>query len=73
MAQTTQLFTVNGDQALNLPRGLEFDGREVFIRRDATTGDVVLSRRPADWQGFLEAVDTLDVPEDFLSSEERDH
>ncbi len=71
MAQTAKLFTVDGDQALNLPRGLEFDVREVFIRKDAATGDVVLSRRPNDWRGFLDALDTLNEVEDFLSTEER--
>jgi len=71
MAQTTQLFEVNGDQALNLPRGFEFDGSEVFIRKDVATGDVILSRRPSDWLGFLEAVKNLNVPEDFLSTEQR--
>ncbi len=30
MAQTAKLFTVDGNQALNLPRGLEFDAREVL-------------------------------------------
>jgi antitoxin VapB len=29
---------------------------EVFIRRDPATGDVVLSRKPVDWQGLLEVV-----------------
>ena len=37
-------------------RPLEFrlDVSEVFIRRDLVTGDVVLSRKPTDWQGLLD-------------------
>ena len=29
---------------------------EVFIRHDPATGDVVLSRKPTDWQGLLDVV-----------------
>ena len=28
----------------------------MFVRRDEATGDVILSRRPADWTGLLAAV-----------------
>ena len=71
MAQTTELFTVGSDQAVRLPLGFEFEAQEVFIRQDATTGDVILSRRLSDWLGFLEAVKNLDAPEDFLSTDQR--
>ena len=33
-----------------------FNVAEVFIRRDPLTGDVVLSRKPAGWQGLLDAI-----------------
>jgi antitoxin VapB len=71
MQQPAKLFTVGTDQAVCLPHSFEFDAQEVFIRKDAATGDVILSRRPSDWLGFLEAVKNLDVPEDFLSTEQR--
>jgi antitoxin VapB len=32
------------------------DETEVFIRHDPATGDVVLSRKPTDWQGLLDVV-----------------
>ena len=38
---------------------------EAFIRHDPATGDVVLSRKPTDWQGLLDAV-ALNVSEDLL-------
>jgi antitoxin VapB len=41
---------------VRLPLEFRFDVAEVFIRRDPATGDVVLSRRPADWQGLLDVV-----------------
>ena len=71
MQQTAKVFNVGADQAVCLPHGFEFEAQEVFIRKDAATGDVILSRRPSDWLGFLEAVKNLDVPEDFLSTEQR--
>jgi len=37
----------------------------VFIRHDPATGDVVLSRKPSDWQGLLDAV-ALNANEDLL-------
>jgi antitoxin VapB len=71
MSRTAKVFNVDAGQAVCLPLGFEFDAQEVFIRKDAATGDVVLSRRPSDWLGFLEAVKNLDVPEDFLSTDQR--
>ena len=38
---------------------------EVFIRHDPLTGDVVLSRKPSNWQGLLDAV-ALNANEDML-------
>lgn len=71
MAQITKLFTIGADQAVRLPLGFEFEAQEVFIRKDATTGDVILSRRHSDWLGFLDAVKNLDIRESFLSPRER--
>ena len=56
MLQTAKVFTTGRSQAVRLPREFRFDVAEVFVRRDPLTGDVVLSRKPADWQGLLDAV-----------------
>lgn len=56
MLQTAKVFITGRSQAVRLPLEFRFDGPEVFIRRDAATGDVVLSRKPTDWQGLLDAV-----------------
>ena len=42
------------------------------IRKDPETGDVILSRRPADWGGFFAALDGGAAPADFLDARERD-
>ena len=56
MHQTAKIFTTGRSQAVRLPLEFRFDVAEVFIRHDPATGDVVLSRKPTDWQGLLDAV-----------------
>ena len=65
MRQTAKIFTTGRSQAVRLPLEFRFNVPEVFIRRDPTSGDVVLSRRPPDWQGLLDAV-ALNKDDDFL-------
>ena len=71
MQQPAKLLTVGTDQAVCLPHGFGFEAKEVFIRKDAATGDVILSRRPSDWLGFVDAVKDIDASEGFLSLNER--
>lgn len=72
MSQTAKLFINGRSQAVRLPREFRFDGDEVFIRRDPVTGDVVLSRRPDSWDGFLALCETTVVPPDFMTESDRD-
>lgn len=71
MTDTAKLFTTGRSQAVRLPKAFRFEGREVFIRRDPQTGDVILSRRPSDWSGLFALDATTQVPDDFLSDAER--
>ncbi|RFO95136.1 AbrB/MazE/SpoVT family DNA-binding domain-containing protein [Rhodoferax lacus] len=65
MNQTAKIFVTGRSQAVRLPLEFRFDVAEVFIRRDPATGDVVLSRKPSDWQGLLDAV-ALNKDDDML-------
>ena len=67
-AKVAKLFTNGGSQAVRLPAEFRFDGDEVYIRRDAVTGDVVLSSKPgwSIWQEFFAIRDAADMPVDFL-------
>jgi len=65
MSSTAKIFTTGRSQAVRLPLEFRFDVAEVFIRHDPATGDVVLSRKPSDWQGLLDAV-ALNTNEDLL-------
>lgn len=71
MSQTAKLFSNGRSQAVRLPKEFRFEGSEVYVRRDPQTGDVILSQRPSDWADFLESLQGLEVPEGFLSAEER--
>ena len=64
---TAKLFTNGRSQAVRLPAACRFAGTEVSVRRDPETGDVILSARPADWNGFLAALKGAAVPDDFLT------
>jgi len=71
MSSTAKIFTNGRSQAVRLPMAFRFDSAEVFIRLDPDTGDVILSKKPADWEGFFQMLSTLKVDDDFLSPQER--
>ena len=71
MSQIAKLFTNGRSQAVRLPAAYRFDTKEVFIRQDPETGDVILSRKPATWDGFFAALKDANVPTDFLDEKER--
>ena len=67
MSKTAKLFTNGRSQAVRLPREFRFDGKEVFIRKDPASGDVVLSKRPGSWDEFFALRSEIeDIPEDWL-------
>jgi antitoxin VapB len=61
-----KLFRTGGSQAVRLPAEFRFEGDEVDIRRDAATGDVVLSKPIASWDEYFAWVRTLKLPQDLL-------
>lgn len=67
MRRTAKLFRNGRSQAVRLPSEYRFEGKEVFIRQDPETGDVILSRRPESWKSFFALADETDVPEDFMT------
>ena len=66
-ARTAKLFFNGRSQAVRLPADFRFEGREVFIRQDPATGDVVLSQRPESWDGFFQLRRQTNVPEEFMA------
>ena len=51
--QKAKVFTNGRSQAVRLPAAFRFDTKEVFIDRNPRTGDVILSRKPANWRAAI--------------------
>lgn len=68
MSHIAKVFQTGRSQAVRLPAAFRFDTKEVYVRRDEATGDVILSRRPSDWTQLLEAVDNAKAEsQDFMT------
>ena len=68
--RTAKLFVNGGSQAVRLPAEFRFEGlKEVYIRRDSVTGEVILSPKPASdaWSDFFALRDAAAVPADFMA------
>lgn len=79
MIKTARLFSNGGSQAVRLPAEFRFPGELVYVRRDARTGDVILSSRPhASWTDFmalrgqLGPLDDGDLPDRQQPAQARD-
>ena len=66
--RTARLFRNGASQAVRLPAEFRFEGDEIYVSRDGTTGDVMLSTRPGakTWSEFFELVRSLNLPDDLL-------
>ncbi len=71
MRHTAKLFMNGRSQAVRLPVNYRFDCKEVYIRKDPETGDVIISKKPGSWGDYFKLIDTIDVPNDFMA--ERDN
>ena len=63
-ARTAKLFMNGRSQAVRLPKEFRFEGTEVAIRRDAATGEVVLTptvevHKDLSWEELFTAWDSL--------------
>ncbi len=67
--RTARVFTNGNSQAVRLPKQFRIAASEVFIHKDAATGDIVLSARPAEggWAEFFALRDKTRLPEDFMN------
>ena len=59
-----KLFRNGRSQAVRLPVEFRFKGKQVSIRKDPVTGDVILSERPDSWEEFFQLPP---LPDDFLN------
>ena len=66
-AAKARVFMSGRSQHVTIPAEYRFSTEEVFVRRDSTTGDLILSQSPGGWQEFFAAVAENPFPEDFLA------
>jgi len=72
MRHTAKLFMNGRSQAVRLPAVFRFDCQEVFIRKDPVSGDIILSRKPGSWDDFFKLMETIEVPEDFMTDRDNE-
>lgn len=66
---TARIFNNGNSQAVRLPKQFRLNVSEVFIRKDAATGDIVLSAHPISggWAEFFALRAKARMPSDFLA------
>lgn len=70
--KTAKIFLNGRSQAVRLPMEFRFDSDEVYIRRDESTGDVILSTRPgSSWTDFMKLRAQLGPASDEFLSERK--
>lgn len=72
MRHIAKLFMNGRSQAVRLPVDFRFECKEVFIRKDPVTDDIILSRKPGSWDNFFELMETIDIPEDFMADRDNE-
>ena len=60
MQRKAKLFTINGRQAVRLPKEFQFDVPEVFIRKQGSA--VILSAQPLDWSSYFAEAPVASAP-----------
>lgn len=72
MRHTAKLFMNGRSQAVRIPAVFRFDCKEVFIRKDPVTGDIILSRKPGSWNEYFKLMETIEVPQDFMADRDNE-
>jgi antitoxin VapB len=71
LLEKAKVFMSGRSQAVRIPARFRFSSTEVFIRRDSSSGDLILSQAPTSLEDIFAALDELGVPEDFLTQSDR--
>jgi antitoxin VapB len=68
MDRKAKVFFTGRSQAVRLPAAFRFNTDEVFVRRDASTGDVILStkREKLPLRDVFAMLDAAGAPEGFM-------
>jgi antitoxin VapB len=66
-AEKAKVFMNGRSQAVRIPAEYRFTADEVYVRRDAQTGNLILSETPGEWSDLFAALDAAGIPDDFLA------
>ena len=66
-----RVFMTGRSQAVRIPAEFRFSADEVFVRRDAQTGDLILSQTPFTWDEIFAALDAADFPAEFMAERQQ--
>jgi antitoxin VapB len=70
--EKARVFMSGRSQAVRIPAVYRFSAKEVYIRRDPQSGDLILSESPGDWKDIFAALDRAGIPDDFLADRDLD-
>ncbi len=62
-----RVFMSGRSQAVRIPAEFRFTSDEVYVRRDAQTGDLILSQTPTSWSEVFAALDEAAFPAEFMT------
>ena len=65
--QKAKVFMSGRSQAVRIPAEFRFNTKEVYVRRDQQTGDLILSQSPSTWDEIFAALDEAQFPADFMA------
>lgn len=73
MAETrkARVFMTGRSQAVRIPAEFRFNAREVYVRRDEQTGDLILSQAPSSWDEVFAEIDKAGIPPEFMANRDQ--
>ena len=72
MIYRTNVFVIDGDKAIRLPKECMVEpGDVIVIEPGPTSNSFTISKKPDSWHAFFELADATKVPADFM--DERDN
>ena len=66
-----RVFMSGRSQAVRIPAEFRFSCDEVYVRRDARSGGLILSQSPGGWQEVFAVLDEAAFPVDFMADREQ--
>ena len=67
----TRVFMSGRSQHVTIPAQFRFATDEVYVHRDPSSGDLILSPAPKNWKEVFAALDAAGFPEDFMEEREQ--